>query len=74
MNYSLKLLLYVAGWIIAWYLFSSIINSGLIITHVYLAGSKGMAITFFITGIVSIAGGYSLYNETFSTEINNKSN
>ncbi len=66
MNTPLKLFLYVCCWIVAWLLFSTIIDYGLITTKVYDAGEKGKLFTYLSGGAISFAGAFSLYNEVFT--------
>ncbi len=68
MNKNLKVFLYVLAWIISWFVFSSIINAGLITTNVYSEEEKGKVITFFIGAILFLFGGTSLYKEVFTNE------
>ena len=65
MNHSLSLLLYACGWIIAWFVLSSIIDYGLVVTNVYEAGEKGKFITYSLGAVISFAGAFSLYKEVF---------
>ncbi len=65
MNYSLKVLLYVLTWMIAWLIISSILDAGFLSTDVYDSEGKGKVITFGLTALISFAGGASLFNEVF---------
>ncbi len=65
MNHSLKIFLYISGWVTAWLVLSSIIDYGLIETNVYAIGEKGKLVTFSIGAVISFAGAYSLYKEVF---------
>ncbi len=65
MNNSLSLFLYACGWVIAWFVLSSIIDYGLVVTSVYEAGEKGKFITFSLGAVISFAGALSLYKEVF---------
>ena len=65
MKLSLSLLLYACGWIIAWFVLSTIIDYGLVVTNVYEAGEKGKLITYSLGAIISFAGAFSLHNEVF---------
>ncbi len=65
MNKSFKVFLYITCWIAAWLLFSLIVNQGLIASNVYNEGEKGKLVTFFISGMISLAGATSLFKETF---------
>ena len=65
MNKSLNLVLYACGWIIAWFVLSTIIDYGLVATNVYEAGEKGKFITYSLGAVISFAGAFSLYNEVF---------
>ena len=65
MKPSLSLLLYTCGWIIAWFVLSSIIDYGLVVTNVYEAGEKGKFITYSLGAVISLAGAFSLHNEVF---------
>ena len=66
MKLSLSLLLYACGWIIAWFVLSTIIDYGLVVTNVYEAGEKGKFITYSLGAVISFAGALSLYNEVFA--------
>ncbi len=68
MDRPLKTFLYFTGWIGAWIIFSSIINAGFIAVTLYPQEGKGKLITFFISGIISLAGATSLYREVFSSD------
>ncbi len=65
MNLKLKIFLYIAVWIIAWLIFSFIINAGLITTSVYSENEKGTILTFLFGAVVFLAGAASLYREVF---------
>ena len=65
MNQSLSLLLYACGWVIAWFVLSSIVDYGLVVTNVYEAGEKGKLITYSLGAVISFAGAFSLYKEVF---------
>ena len=65
MKLSLSPLLYACGWIIAWFVLSTIIDYGLVVTNVYEAGEKGKFITYSLGAVISFAGAFSLHNEVF---------
>ena len=68
MNRSLKNLIYITAWILVWLSFSLIINAGFLAINLYAADSKGALLTLILSGIISIAGGSSLYSEVFTNE------
>ena len=68
MGYSLKAFIYFLGWVVAWVLFSTLINAGFLAINLYVEGGKGKLITFIVSGIISIAGASSLYREVFTND------
>ena len=70
MNPLLKKVGYVSAWFFAWLLFGFIINTGLIQASVYSPEALGPQITFGISGLISLAGGLSLYGEVLGKSSN----
>ncbi|WP_036918048.1 MULTISPECIES: hypothetical protein [unclassified Prochlorococcus] len=69
MKSSVKILLYILAWIIAWLAFSFIIDSGLVTIKVYNPGTKGSLITFTCGAFTSLIGATSLYREVFTDDL-----